>query len=96
MTHGVASRLVALFVWLGSTNIEQTLARIEQKVDQIMAAVQVEQDTLNTIGSELSAVADAVQAIIDDPGNPLEAADLTSITEPLARIQDALPHPELQ
>jgi hypothetical protein len=87
---------VTWFAWLSRTNIEDTLIRIEQKLDQLMAQVSVEQDTLNTIGTELGNIADAVQVLVDDSSNPLQAADLTSITDPLARIQDILPHVEPQ
>jgi hypothetical protein len=67
------------------------LDRIETKVTAIMAQVAVEQDDLDTIGTELSNLGDAVQKLIDDPGNPLTAADLSVITEPLARIEGILP-----
>ena len=77
-------------------DMQEQLNRIEQKVDKVMAQVAVEQDVLNSIGDELSNIGDAVQALVDDPGNPLAEADLTSITQPLARIKDILPHPEQQ
>lgn len=72
------------------------LQRIEKKVDWLMAQVAVEQDVLNSIGDELGNIGDAVQALVDDPGNPLTEGDLSVITEPLARIKDILPHPEAQ
>lgn len=91
------------FAWLSNTNIEnalndigESLQSLHTKVNIIMAQVSVEQDVLDTIGTELGAIGDAVQALVDNPGNPLTAADLTVITDPLARIQDILPHPELQ
>jgi hypothetical protein len=75
-------------------NRGKQLDRIEQKVDWLMAQVAVDQEVLNTIGEELGNIGDAVQAIVDDPGNPLEEGDLTVITEPLSRIKDILPHPD--
>jgi archaellum component FlaC len=82
---------MGLFVLLSNANIVETINRIEQKVDRIMALVSVEQDVLNTIGTELTNIADAVQTLADDANNPLTAADLTVITDPLSRIENILP-----
>jgi hypothetical protein len=60
----------------------------------IMALVQVDQTVLDAIGTELGNVADAVQAIVDNPSVPLEAADLTGITAPVSRLQELLTKPE--
>lgn len=59
-----------------------------------MALVQVDQTVLDAIGSTLGDVADAVQKIVDDETNPLGEADLTGITEPVARLQEILTKPE--
>lgn len=59
-----------------------------------MALVQIDQTVLDAFGVALSEIADAVQAIVDDPGNPLGDADVTGITAPIARLQDILTTPE--
>jgi hypothetical protein len=76
--------------------INKQLAKISKQLGDIMVAVQVDQEVLDSIGTELGNIGDAVQALVDSKDNPLTAADLSVITDPLARIQDALPHPELQ
>lgn len=70
------------------------LREIVVNTRRIMALVSVEQSVLDAIGTELSGVADAVQAIVDDQSNPLEAADLTGITQPLSRVQELLTKPQ--
>lgn len=79
-----------MFTLLFPTTAAQ-INRIEEKVDTLMALVSVEQDVLDTIGLELTNLGDAVQALVDDPGNTLTAADLSVITDPLARIESILP-----
>ena len=59
-----------------------------------MALVSVDQTVLDAIGATLDEVAEAVETIVNDEDNPLGAADLTSITEPVARLQDILTKPE--
>lgn len=60
----------------------------------IVALVSVDQSVLDAIGTELSAIGDAVQTLVDNPDVPLDAADLSVITEPISRIQNALTEPE--
>jgi hypothetical protein len=58
-----------------------------------MTLVTVDDSLISTIGTELSAVLDGVQKIVADEANPLQAADLTPITDPIAKIQAALAAP---
>lgn len=59
-----------------------------------MALVSVDDSVIVAIGTQLSAIADGVQTIIDDESNPLQPADLSPITDPVARIADMLAAPE--
>lgn len=83
-----------MWINFGGEDIGAELRKLNRNMELLMAAVQVDQTVLDAIGTELSAVADAVQAIVDNPDVPLGAADLAPITAPLARIQDALTEPE--
>lgn len=59
-----------------------------------MALVQVEQSVLDAFATELANIADAVQAIVDDPGNPLQDADVSGLTSAVTRLQGMLAAPE--
>jgi hypothetical protein len=68
--------------------------RIINRLDYLMALVSVDQTVLDSIGTELGSIADAVQALVDNPDVPLGAADLSSITDAVSRIESSLTAPE--
>lgn len=73
---------------------DTTLNHITRKIGHLMALVSVDQTVLDGIGTELGTIADAVQALVDNPDVPLQAADLTSITDAVGRIESSLTAPE--
>lgn len=72
-----------------------TLTRIEQKVDWLMTAVQIEQEALDAFAAEISesvdAVAAEIQALVDDANNPLTEADVSALTEAVDKLKNLEP-----
>lgn len=73
---------------------DTTLNHLTRKLGHLMALVSVDQTVLDSIGTELGSIADAVQALVDNPDVPLGAADLSSITAAVSRIESSLTAPE--
>ena len=89
----VIGALVVQSLWQRSL-LKRSINHLSRKLDTIMALVSVDQSVLDAIGTELGAIADAVQELVDNPDVPLDAADLSVITAPVARMQEALTAPE--
>lgn len=63
---------------------------ISKKENEIMAFVKVDSDKIDGVVTELGAVADAVQTLIDSPDNNLTEDDLSEVTAPLDALRDKL------
>lgn len=58
-----------------------------------MTLVTVDDSVIALAGTQLSAILDGVTKIVADESNPLQAADFTPITDPIAKLQAALASP---
>jgi hypothetical protein len=75
------------------------LATINRKLDQLMAAVQIQQEELDQFASDIQESVDAVaaelQALIDSADNPLTAADVTALQGAIDNLKALeAPHPD--
>jgi hypothetical protein len=87
------------FAWLSRNNIEQTLHRIEQKVDQLMAAVQIQQEQLDDYATQIQQSADLIATelanLVASADNPLTDADVTALQAAVDSLKTLEPpHPE--
>ena len=65
-------------------------AEINHKLGVIMALVSIEQSDLDDIATTVSDVADALQAVIDNP-NPLAPADESALQAAVVKLQGVGP-----
>jgi hypothetical protein len=83
--HGHGLTLSAVTFWLFAEALFAFLLQIKRKLDNVMALVSIEQTELDSIASEVSDVADSLQAVLDSE-TPLDPADETALKAAVEKL----------